>query len=43
MTTMALNRHLLAIFLLWLYPLQGKYLKEIKKTLRNKTETINNQ
>ncbi|MBN8655057.1 MAG: MFS transporter [Anaerolineae bacterium] len=27
---------LLAIFLLWLYPLHGKYLQEIKDTLKNK-------
>lgn len=27
---------LLAIFLLWLYPLHGKYLQEIKETLKNK-------
>lgn len=27
---------LLAIFLLWLYPLHGKYLQEIRETLKNK-------
>ena len=30
---------LLAIFLLWLYPLHGKYLQEIKDTLTKKRET----
>jgi len=29
---------LLAIFLLWLYPLHGEYLKNIKETLRKKRE-----
>jgi GPH family glycoside/pentoside/hexuronide:cation symporter len=28
----------LAIFLLWLYPLHGKYLQDIKETLRHKRE-----
>jgi GPH family glycoside/pentoside/hexuronide:cation symporter len=31
---------LLAIFLLWLYPLHGKRLAEIKETLKNKRDTI---
>jgi len=29
---------LLAIFLLWLYPLHGKYLSDIKETLQKKRE-----
>ncbi len=32
---------LLAILLLWLYPLHGSYLQEIKETLKKKKETIN--
>jgi len=32
---------LLAIFLLWLYPLHGKYLQDIKDTLEKKRETTN--
>ena len=32
---------LLAIFLLWLYPLHGKYLADIKETLKQKRETSN--
>ena len=32
---------LLAIVLLWFYPLHGKYLQEIKETLKQKRETIN--
>ena len=32
---------LLAIFLLWLYPLHGKYLEEIKATLKQKRESSN--
>ena len=31
---------LLAIFLLWLYPLHGDYLKQIKDTLSKKRETV---
>ena len=30
---------LLAIFLLWLYPLHGKYLAEIRQTLKEKRES----
>jgi GPH family glycoside/pentoside/hexuronide:cation symporter len=33
---------LLAIFLLWLYPLHGKYLQEIKDTLTNKRAATEN-
>ncbi len=33
---------LLAILLLWLYPLHGKYLQDIKETLKNKRETTSN-
>jgi Na+/melibiose symporter-like transporter len=29
---------LLAIFLLWLYPLHGKYLTDIRQTLKEKRE-----
>jgi Na+/melibiose symporter-like transporter len=31
---------LLAIFLLWLYPLHGKYLSDIKDMLRSKQESV---
>jgi GPH family glycoside/pentoside/hexuronide:cation symporter len=33
---------LLAIFLLWLYPLHGKYLQDIKDTLKKKREAASN-
>ena len=33
---------LLAIFLLWLYPLHGKYLGDIKETLKKKREGSSN-
>ncbi len=33
---------LLAILLLWLYPLHGKYLQQIKETLQQKRETASN-
>jgi GPH family glycoside/pentoside/hexuronide:cation symporter len=32
---------LLAIFLLWLYPLHGKYLEDIKTTLKQKRDSSN--
>lgn len=34
---------LLAIYLLWLYPLHGSYLQGIKETLRNKLEGVTEQ
>ncbi len=33
---------LLAIVLLWLYPLHGKYLQQIKETLQQKRKTTSN-
>lgn len=33
---------LLAIALLWLYPLHGKYLQEIKQTIQQKREIVKN-